>query len=955
MAEFIINGPEGQSTLNAPAWATEATQVNISKTLAGIGLTAEKSEALLKLMFKGYEGVTKATKEGDKEIADLLAKIDEKEAENLKEQKTIKQATKAQTKAFEDLEKLQSDSLDELGKLNQHTSQQNNDLDKILKDMNAGGEGMMSFAGGMGKAFSVLGIGLKAVTGMLALFGTAILGAATYITSQFKETFQFLNNGLKQGTGGIIGLTHPVENVAIAANLAGMSLEEFGTFAQQNSKILRQLGARGFADLYSKTLLASGGLLDIGMTAEDAVESVMTELEYRRRFGMVLNQDTASLRTSLMTSARELRIFANAVGMSEDELRSQREISEQHVDLLQLQAKAMGANTDELIQNTQRISGQMAAAGLSELINPLFEAISKGSTGLSDEFIEIGKTAPEIIKLIEDEAANFRMTGELNANLSKDMFDLFRNLSEEQERQIIALAVAGDAGAVSFNNLRKNINRLSDETIGKVFGELDDTSLSMLDTFNRLGYVVNQGTSAIGDMGKTAILAALGFDDAGSGTFDFNAGIKNMSNTINNVVENIFGYNNGITDATRKFTDYMSVMFGGQGDDSKEVYEAKLEEARLTFTNTISAFSQKLGLDLNKQLQEGTLFDTIKRFFIEFFEDLQIALNKASFGVLFGDAADRVAYERFRRGDISNQEYIDSVGTFGKGDREAIRNVMFEQGVRETASSLGISEALSGVVTSGIPNYGDDNRHSNIVMDDLRDNVEGFDFMTQSKQKELFNARVAEVAEFNANVLKYVDDMKQLMEDSGLDYSWNIYIGDEQNYNDMLEELRLSSSINAENLGAYKRFGKSNTQFGDLYGQSSEFLSDSAYAQLSLNTITKRLQNQGGMWSGKPGILNQIGGMNYNNANTLDGPVSIADTKEFQNLRTLYNEAVADGRMDYDKEFPGLMQAMNALEKETKSGLDKDGKTQALLTELRDLIKVQKQLTNSIKEKDNND
>jgi hypothetical protein len=57
MADIVINGPEGQSTLNAPAWATEATQANIAKTLAGIGTTAEKSEALLKLMFKGYTKV----------------------------------------------------------------------------------------------------------------------------------------------------------------------------------------------------------------------------------------------------------------------------------------------------------------------------------------------------------------------------------------------------------------------------------------------------------------------------------------------------------------------------------------------------------------------------------------------------------------------------------------------------------------------------------------------------------------------------------------------------------------------------------------------------------------------------------------------------------------------------------------------------------------------------------
>ena len=946
MAEIVINGPEGQSTLNAPAWATEATQAVISKTLTGMGTSSTKIEALLRLMVKGYTETTKATKEGDKEVADLLNTIRKLDEQSVKEQKATKQATINQTKAVDDLEKLQKDSLDELGKLNQHQSQQSKDLEKILNDMNNGGDGLMSFAGGLGKAGNLLGGAIGIATKAVGIFGTAILGAATYITSQFTETFQFLNNGLKQGTGGIIGLTHPVENVAIAANLAGMSLEEFGEFAQANSKILRQLSARGFADLYSKTLIASGGLLDIGMTAEDAVESVMTELEYRRRFGMVLNQDTAVLRTSLMTSARELRIFANAVGMSEDELRSQREIQEQHVDLMQINAQALGANTDELVQATQTISGQMAAVGLGDLINPLFEAISKGSTGLSDEFIEIGKTAPEIIKLIEDEAASFGMTGQLNANLGKDMVELFRNLSNEQERQIIALAKAGDAGAVAFNNLRKNVNRLSDESIGKVFSDLDDKSLTLLDTFNRLGFVVNQGTSAIGDMGKVAILSALGFDKDADGRFDFNQGIKKMSNTLENVVENIFGYNNGITDATKKFTNYMSVMFGGQGDDSAEEYEKKLEEARLAFTSTISGFAQKLGLDLNKQLKEGTLFDTIKRFFIEFFEDLQLALNRASMGVLFSDAADRIAFNQFRRGEISNQEYMDSIGTFGGNDREAIRNVMFEEGVRDMARKLGISEGLSGVVTSGIPTFGADDRHTGVVMDDLRSNVAGFDYLTKAKQEELFNQRVAEVKEFNANVLKYVDDMKEVMTDSGLDYSWNFYIGDEQNFNDMLEELRLSTSLTDKNLPMYKDFMRKNTQFGDLYGQSSTFLDEGAYARMSMDAITNSMVQTG--TGPKNSIFAQLGNSAFENANTVEtGPQAIGRTKEFQHLRQLYIKAMEDGRMDYKTEAPALRDATDALRDLTKDGLDSGQKD--LLKKIADLIDSQRNLTNLIK------
>lgn len=946
MADIVINGPEGQSTLNAPAWATEATQANIAKTLAGIGTTAEKSEALLKLMFKGYEGVTKATKEGDKEIADLLAKIDQKEASNLKEQKTIKQATISQTKAVDDLEKLQKDSLDELGKLNQHQSQQGKDLEKILNDMNNGGDGLMSFAGGFGKAGNLLGGAIGIATKAVGVFGTVILGAATYITSQFTETFQFLNNGLKQGTGGIIGLTHPVENVAMAANLAGMSLEEFGEFAQANSKILRVLGAQGFADLYSKTLLATGGLLDIGMTAEDAVESVMTELEYRRRFGMVLNQDTANLRTSLMTSARELRIFANAVGMSEDELRSQSEIQEQHVDLLQLQSRAMGANADELINSTQTISRSMGAAGLGDLINPLFEAISKGSTGLSEEFIEIGKTAPEIIKLIEDEAASFGQTGELNADLGAKMFELFRNLSEEQERQIIALSVAGDAGAQTFSNLVKNVQKLGDEPLDTLLGgKLDDKALSLLDTFNRLGFVVNQGTASIGDMGKTAILTTLGFDDLGDGTFDFNAGVKKMSENIMSFVENVFGYNSRITDAASQFTEYVDAMFGGKDPgESDEDYEARLDNARTMFVGTINKFAQDLGKDLQKQIKEGTLFDSVKNFFKSFFEDLVVAINDATGGVLFDNAAHDIQAKRFLSGELTNQQFADYTGKLSGEERRAIGDNLFRKQVQEEGDRLGINQKLSHAAATnmfGGVDFDKDNSLRTTFMKDLRSKVAGFDSLSEDEQRELFDTRVAEVKDFNKRINQYIAETEAAIHATGTEtYS--------QKYNEhagvfnRLDTLSIYTDINENNMDVLS--GLRNVDTSINAGANSMFNSD-ADARKVMDSITQQMI--GGISTGRPdpGYFDQLGTTtNAGNANNNKTARSVQSMEEFKALRTMYKEAVSDGRMDYDERSQLLSAHSQLLE---QKGFTDESKE--LMAEIKSLIKQQKSLTNAIK------
>ena len=394
MADIIINGPEGQSTINnIPAWATEATQKTIADSLKGIGSSADKIEALLQLQSKGIKQLVKTGKEGDKELADLFERVNKDNNKHATSQtKQSKAATDTINNGLDQLTKIQSDGVNQLSQLNKETAQQNKDLDKILDQLNDSGSGLMSFASGGSKIFGALGLVLDGLIGGIKILGGVILSVASYIGKEFMDTFNILNNSLKQGTGGIIGLTQGVDNVATAANLAGMSLEEFADFAAANSKILRTLSASGFADLYSKTLLASNGLLDLGMTADDAVESVMNELEYRRRFGIVLSQSTLELQSGLIRSARELRVFANAVGISEADLRQQAEIQEQHIDLMAGQAKAMGKNESEMenmINAAQRTSRVLAAIGGEDLINPLFESISKGATGLSDEFVEM--------------------------------------------------------------------------------------------------------------------------------------------------------------------------------------------------------------------------------------------------------------------------------------------------------------------------------------------------------------------------------------------------------------------------------------------------------------------------------------------------------------------------------------------------------------------------------------
>ena len=690
MADIIINGPEGQSTINnIPAWATEATQKTIADSLKGIGSSADKIEALLQLQSKGIKQLVKTGKEGDKELADLFERVNKDNNKHATSQtKQSKAATDTINNGLDQLTKIQSDGVNQLSQLNKETAQQNKDLDKILDQLNDSGSGLMSFASGGSKIFGALGLVLDGLIGGIKILGGVILSVASYIGKEFMDTFNILNNSLKQGTGGIIGLTQGVDNVATAANLAGMSLEEFADFAAANSKILRTLSASGFADLYSKTLLASNGLLDLGMTADDAVESVMNELEYRRRFGIVLSQSTLELQSGLIRSARELRVFANAVGISEADLRQQAEIQEQHIDLMAGQAKAMGKNESEMenmINAAQRTSRVLAAIGGEDLINPLFESISKGATGLSDEFVEMGQVLPELLVMVGNESANFLQNGEMSANLGYDIMMMMRNLSDEQQATINNMQRAGIGGAATIQQMQKNANRLTNEMINAMRLEPDEERQSLLRTFNSLGFVVNQATSSIGDFGKTALLSMLGFSKAEDGMYDVTQGIEAMSESILDLTSNIFGRNSDVYDVVADFMSYIKLMTGADTDADD------LEAARKKFSSNINGLAENIGDGLRKALEKGTFIQTLSDFFRSFVDELMMGIYDATGGILFKNSAHEIQARRFVKGDIGASEFGLHAGDLSGTEREKTSQIMFG-GIVEEAKRLNISE-----------------------------------------------------------------------------------------------------------------------------------------------------------------------------------------------------------------------------------------------------------------------
>ena len=709
MADIIINGPEGQSTINnIPAWATAAGQVSVENVLKGMAKETTKTRTILEILARGGKLDKRNQKEVKKEIETL-----QKVFKNIdkKQEKRDKGSNKTLDDGLKHLQNLQSDGIDQLSKLNKNMNENDKNLDKILNNLNNSSSGLMSMSGGMSKGGFAIGLAIDAITAAAGVFGAVILTAANYVKNEFLDVFKFYNQALSAGTGGIIGLTHPVENVARAANLAGMSLDEFGEFVQSNSKIMRTLGTTGFSNLYSRSLLASNGLLELGMTSEDALGSMMAELEFRRRFGMVIQNQGNQLQSSFTESVRMIRRFSQAAGMSEQELRDGSEVQEEYVDQLRAIGIRLGASGEDIADSTRMISTELKAYGLEDLTNPLFEAISKGSIGLSAETMNLITAFPGLADSIETLSADFQTTGQLPKRAGRELAELLRGLGPDQLEYSSSLFTAGVDGAAAIQNLSKNITKLSDEQFQKFMEDLDTSRFSMLTTFNKLGFIVNQGTATIGDFGKTMLITALGFDEMADETVNFSEGLVNMSTGLKEFVGNTFGRESAIFVAVEQFSDYMSAMFGGRNDgESQAEYEARLDKARTLFVGTISTFAQELGKDLNELLTSGSITTLVSKFFEELMDDMALSINKATGGMLFGSRVQEIYTKQLIRGDLGAGQYNEQAGYRSSPEAREITNQMvaskvqtaFEQsGVTNTLSRYAGREVLSTDITSG--------------------------------------------------------------------------------------------------------------------------------------------------------------------------------------------------------------------------------------------------------------
>jgi hypothetical protein len=670
----------------------------------------------------------------------------------------------------------------------------------------------------------------------------------------------------------------------------------------------------------------------------------------------VLNQNSGELQTSLLRSARELRIFANAVGMSEADLRNESQIREDHTDLMQSQVKAMGGNTMELVNSSQSISRALSAVGGQNLIDPIFEAISKGATGLSSDFITLGQNMPELIGMIEKEAARFdRGAGTLNANLGFDLIRLLRNTTQGQRDQLNQMQMAGIEGAADLNNMLRKAQALSEEAIKSMEKELDPKTMSVLNVFNRLGFVANQVTATLGDFGKTFALEFLGFgrtlDENGKATYDFTKGVESMTKNIRKFATNVFGYNSPITDSFDSLATYIDDMFLPKGakdkDETEAQYQARLKDAREKFVSTISDFAINLARDLKDQIKQGTLFNSIKDFFKTFFDDLMLAINQATGGVLFDNATHKMMIQRYLGGEIDSQQFREYVGGFDGEEREFLKDALINDVLDKKAKELGITDKTSRAAGSGKYDFTGaqimDNARKrfnegedNAIFRELLETTPGFDLLDVEEQRKVFNQRFLEIYEFNRDAYQYQLQMLEMLNDAGVDTTLNknpnnMY-GRYESYTGLANRARIDTRITDKNMAKFNRV-RENYAGEDPFAVTPNYVLNEQFGpkEIMSSLTNKTLSNLG--YDSK---YNKISG---------PAPASLASLGDVSKFITAYQEAMADSEMDHEE-----TKQLIATLKELSSKIDtNDSDSRLLITGIESLIKAQDDLTNELR------
>ena len=643
-------GPDGNFSIDLPAWATEATQA---------------------LVLKQLDNMNKNFKDLPKDLGTAFKDALKGHAVALKDLNTqTKKQTQNQKKKTDSDKKHQSKTQKAQDALVQQmfgNAQALKDLENLTKkNAGAGGGSLLDLAGKAGP----LGIamnGLAKVTGgLLKVFGalsTAVLGVATFIGREFVKVFNLLNDSLTEGTGRLVGaFTDETVNMAGEASRAGLSVKEFGEALARNSEEIVVLGTQNFRMLRNQVMDMQGGMYDMGFSQEQITEMLGREISIRARLGVQLDQSGRDLGNNVRITAQQVRMLGNAAGINADILYDAGKQTDETNALMAARARQFGnVGINALSTSVRKLAMKITALAPTfgkEVSEPLINAMLTGAVGLDSAFTDLVTVMPGLVDVFQKGRDEIMRGGGIQESTINTMVERLADVSEQEftRAKMLALMTRNQNALTLVNFASEARARKSLIEDIKNSGNVEATNtLNSAATIARQFEIFLDAVKAPFENAITTFVASF------LGT-NLSGGDKNLGDLViafNTQVQSLIGKLPGLgtvldSDFFTSFNEFVETMFG-------EGSETEKAEARAKLNGLITNKIEELGDTLGDAFRDGVLGKVISDMFLNLIDEIAVNINEATDGRFMSDTAGR-AY--IRRGEIGKALAIeDKIGS----------------------------------------------------------------------------------------------------------------------------------------------------------------------------------------------------------------------------------------------------------------------------------------------------
>ena len=324
----------------------------------------------------------------------------------------------------------------------------------------------------------LLGSGLGKLTSGMPLFGAAIAGVTSVLTSLVAQVFASRDTFTTMIQSGILFNGSLSEFNTLTAQ-AGLSIEQFGTIAQQSSGAIKAMGEQRF--LAATTQLRKT-FVDFNLSVQQGTEYFGEYLETQRLSGLYFESVRGREMEAFQANIKQQQELALLTGAQVSE---QRRAARARADSARYRAQLASMSPAERAR-IEKVSQGLAATGMNQqMIEAAIDTVIFGRT--RPEFARLGAVMPQFV----DQLGNFVRSG---TGTPEEMQALARSYQTSLDRP-----GARDIIRQLFDI--PNMAPVAEAIMGmqRAFDQIRNMDPAQIEQFSRTGQILDKGTQDLNE------------------------------------------------------------------------------------------------------------------------------------------------------------------------------------------------------------------------------------------------------------------------------------------------------------------------------------------------------------------------------------------------------------------------------------------------------------------------